>query len=67
MGEEEKYLKELEELKKEHTDLDNKINLWYKNTALKDELQLQRMKKRKLWLRDRINWLENFLYPDIIA
>ena len=41
MGEEEKYLKELEELKKEHTDLDNKINLWYKNTALKDELQLQ--------------------------
>lgn len=68
MGEEERYLKELGELKKEHTDLDNKISRWYKkNSSLKDELQLQRMKKRKLWLRDRINWLENFLYPDIIA
>ena len=67
MGEEERYLKELGELKREHTELDNKISRHYKGASLKDELQLQRMKKRKLWLRDRINWLENFLYPDIIA
>ena len=32
-----------------------------------DRLQLQRLKKRKLILRDRISYLEDMLTPDIIA
>lgn len=66
MGEEERYLKELGELKKEHEELDAQINRRYEQ-KISNALQIQRMKKRKLWLRDRINWLENFLNPDIIA
>lgn len=32
-----------------------------------DQLQLQRLKKRKLKLKDEIAWLESRLVPDIIA
>jgi hypothetical protein len=58
---EEKNLQnELESLKKEHQELDRQLDLL-------DQMTLQRIKKRKLWLKDRIATLEAIIYPDIIA
>jgi hypothetical protein len=57
---------ELEEFRREHRDLDEAIRaLQEKGTA--DQLTLQRLKKKKLWLRDTIARIEDRLYPDIIA
>ena len=50
----------------EHRDLDDAIGaLFEKGTA--DQLTLQRLKKRKLALKDKISRLEDRLTPDIIA
>ncbi|WP_034990621.1 YdcH family protein [Beijerinckia mobilis] len=58
--------KELEHLREEHRDLDAAIEaLLHLGTT--DRLQVQRLKKRKLVLRDRIVYLEDQLTPDIIA
>ncbi|XAT56577.1 DUF465 domain-containing protein [Rhodobacteraceae bacterium IMCC1335] len=52
--------------KREHRDLDDAISaLVEKGTA--DQLTLQRLKKRKLALKDKISRLEDRLTPDIIA
>ena len=52
--------------KSEHRDLDDAISaLVDKGTA--DQLTLQRLKKRKLALKDKISRLEDRLTPDIIA
>ena len=57
---------ELEEFRREHRDLDEAIAaLQHKGTA--DQLTLQRLKKKKLYLRDIIARIEDRLYPDIIA
>ncbi|MBC7131601.1 MAG: DUF465 domain-containing protein [Roseovarius sp.] len=57
---------ELEEFRREHRDLDEAIRaLQDRGTA--DQLTLQRLKKKKLWLRDMIARIEDRLYPDIIA
>ncbi|MBC7165273.1 MAG: DUF465 domain-containing protein [Roseovarius sp.] len=57
---------ELEEFRREHRDLDEAIcALHDRGTA--DQLTLQRLKKKKLWLRDTIARIEDRLYPDIIA
>ena len=56
----------LEFLRVEHRDLDCAI-LALSQIAQPDQLQLARMKKRKLRLRDEIMMLENSLIPDIIA
>ena len=56
----------LEELRIEHRDLDAVIAR-VAETAPFDQIQLQRLKKRKLILRDRIARLESKLLPDIIA
>lgn len=57
---------ELEEFRREHRDLDEAIlALHHKGTA--DQLTLQRLKKKKLWLRDMIARIEDRIYPDIIA
>ena len=57
---------ELARLQQEHRDLDAAIEaLLLAGTA--DQLQLQRLKKRKLLLRDRLTQLEDALTPDIIA
>ena len=57
---------ELEEFRREHGDLDAAIRaLQDRRTA--DQLTLQRLKKKKLWLRDMIARIEDRLYPDIIA
>ncbi len=57
---------ELERLREEHRDLDTAIEA-LTSVGASDRLQLQRLKKRKLALRDRISFLEDALTPDIIA
>ncbi|SNS58828.1 hypothetical protein SAMN06265795_10440 [Noviherbaspirillum humi] len=54
------------ELEIEHRDLDAVIDLLAKD-ALHDELQLRRLKKRKLQLKDHITLLKMQLVPDIPA
>ena len=56
----------LEELRLEHRDVDSAIQS-LQQTAPFDQLQIQRMKKRKLALKDQIIKLESQLLPDIIA
>ena len=54
------------ELREEHRELDSAIDaLQEKSNG--DALQLARLKKRKLVLRDQIQWIEDRLTPDIIA
>jgi hypothetical protein len=57
---------QLEQLRQEHRDLDVAIEALH-NTPSADRLQVQRLKKRKLQLRDRIIQIEDQLTPDIIA
>jgi hypothetical protein len=65
--EEERELREqCARLQQEHRDLDAAISaLQHAHGA--DMLQVQRLKKRKLYLRDRISFIEDQLTPDIIA
>ena len=56
----------LEELRSEHRDLDDVIT-HLGETRPYDQLQLQRLKKRKLRLKDEILRIEDELLPDIIA
>ena len=56
----------LEELKTEHRDLDQIIGRLNGDT-FHDELQMRRLKKRKLLLKDQIIWLERQLDPDVLA
>ena len=53
-------------LRLEHRDLDSAIEA-LRATPAPDQLQLARLKKRKLRLRDEIKLLEDQLIPDIIA
>jgi hypothetical protein len=64
--EEDELRGQLGRLLQEHRDLDAAIEaLGGKPSA--DLIQLQRLKKRKLILRDRISFIEDQLTPDIIA
>jgi len=56
----------LEALRLEHRDLDDVIARLIEKPPY-DQLQLQRLKKRKLGLKDVIKRIENELQPDIIA
>jgi hypothetical protein len=58
--------RKLAELKSEHRDLDDVIARVHDSQPF-DQLQLQRLKKRKLLLKDQIAQLESRLLPDIIA
>jgi hypothetical protein len=57
---------EMELLRQEHRDLDAAIDA-LQLVGAPDQLQIQRLKKRKLVLRDRISRLEDMVTPDIIA
>lgn len=57
---------ELAQLREEHRDLDNAIKA-LERVGSGDRLQIQRLKKRKLQLKDRMSFLEDQLTPDIIA
>ncbi|HEU0290368.1 MAG TPA: YdcH family protein [Burkholderiales bacterium] len=56
----------INQLHTEHRDLDDVINR-LSQSAAQDQLQLQRLKKRKLFLKDQIAMLERQLEPDIRA
>jgi hypothetical protein len=58
-------LRRLHELRSEHRDLDTVIGRLAPQPI--DQLQIQRLKKRKLLLKDEISWLESRLIPDSIA
>jgi len=57
---------ELEFFRQEHRDLDQAITA-LSDTATTDRLIIQRLKKKKLKLKDKITRLEDRLTPDIIA
>ena len=63
---EDELRKRLEALKIEHRDLDAAIDALTLAGAT-DQLQLARLKKRKLKLKDQIALIEDYLIPDIIA
>ena len=57
---------ELATKRQEHADLDAAIHT-LGASPIADQMLIQRLKKRKLGLKDRIVLLENLLIPDIIA
>ena len=57
---------ELARLKEEHRDLDTAIDA-LEHAPARDNLQIKRLKKKKLALKDRIAQIEDQLLPDIIA
>jgi len=63
---EDEMRKRLEMLRIEHRDLDAAIDA-LSGTGAHDQLQVARLKKRKLLLKDQIALLEDYLIPDIIA
>jgi hypothetical protein len=64
--EEREFRDQLARLQQEHRDLDAAIEALQVSPG-SDLLQVQRLKKRKLHLRDRITFIEDQLTPDIIA
>ena len=63
---EEELRKGLSALKIEHRDLDAAIDA-LKASGSTDQLQIARLKKRKLLLKDQIAQIEDYLITDIIA
>lgn len=66
MEDEDELREKLAELQSEHRDLDDVIDRLARTQPV-DFLQIQRLKKRKLALKDTIQRLESNLLPDIIA
>lgn len=63
---EDDLLSRLTQAREEHSDLDAAIARIAEKPPY-DHFQLNRLKKRKLALKDEIAWLEDQVYPDIIA
>ena len=57
---------ELQKLRDEHRDLDDAIKA-LEEKVVSDRLSIQRLKKRKLLLKDKISYLQDLIMPDIIA
>ena len=66
MGEQEILRQRLADLETEHRDLDDVIAR-ITEAVIYDQLQVQRLKKRKLRLKDEIARIRALLVPDIIA
>jgi len=62
----EEIKRKIVELGIEHRDLDEVIARLTADPS-PDELQLRRLKKRKLWLKDEITRLQMLITPDILA
>ncbi len=67
MDEEEQLREKLAEYEREHRDLDEIIERLIDSDQPVDFLQLQRLKKKKLQLKDVIETIRSELLPDIIA
>lgn len=67
MGEDEAILLEMERLREEHRSIDAIILGLMDAQGGFDQVTLQRMKKRKLWIKDRVAQLESLLHPDDVA
>ncbi|NCC21179.1 MAG: DUF465 domain-containing protein [Alphaproteobacteria bacterium] len=67
MDDEEQLREKLAELELEHRDLDHTIDRLLESGQPVDFLQMQRLKKRKLMLKDHIEKIRSELLPDIIA
>jgi hypothetical protein len=63
---EEELRRRLTMLRTEHRDLDAAIGALV-STDSQDQLQIARLKKRKLQLKDQIAMIEDYLTPDILA
>jgi hypothetical protein len=63
---EEELRKRLDMLRTEHRDLDAAIDA-LTGAGSTDQLQIARLKKRKLKIKDQIAMVEDYLIPDIIA
>lgn len=63
---EQELRKKLASLRSEHRDLDAAIDALIGSRST-DELQIARLKKRKLFLKDQMAMVEDALIPDIIA
>ncbi len=63
---EDEMRKRLEILRIEHRDMDAAIDA-LSGAGAGDQLQIARLKKRKLKLRDQMTLIEDYLIPDIIA
>ena len=66
MNENEALFKQLEELRGQHRELDEVIARLSEEAA-SNPIELQRLKKRKLMLKDQITAIKDELLPDIIA
>ncbi|MEM9682384.1 MAG: DUF465 domain-containing protein [Pseudomonadota bacterium] len=66
MEDQEAIRQRLEDLRLEHRDLDDAIARVTEKPPF-DQIKIQRLKKRKLILKDEIGRLEDMLLPDIIA
>ncbi len=66
MNEKIALIKQLEELRGRHRELDEVIAR-LADEAASNQIELQRLKKRKLMLKDQITVLEDEILPDIIA
>ncbi len=59
--------RQLEELRLEHRDLDDIISHLIEHNPYRDQLQIQRLKKRKLRVKDMMARIESLLIPDLDA
>ncbi|MCW8835633.1 MAG: YdcH family protein [Rhodospirillales bacterium] len=66
MNETDEQMVELDRLREEHRSLDATIEQITQSPPY-DDLEVQRLKRRKLNLKDRISALESSMVPDIIA
>ncbi len=64
--EQEELREKLEQLRLEHRDLDDVIHRMHMTGGM-EQMQLQRLKKRKLKLKELIVKIEDELIPDILA
>ena len=67
MNQEKKINKQLKELQNEHKELESKIESFFEEGAFLDQLMLQRVKRKKLQIKDKIISLQQLLCDDIIA
>lgn len=67
MDEQDNFQQELTELEKELLSLEGKLDDIISEVDNQDQLFLQRIKKRKLLIKNRISFLQSIMFPNVIA